>query len=53
MKSYYILLVPKVNASNVTTFENDGVAVVQFERSGQMDSDVMIYVTTVDGTAIG
>ena len=46
-------IVPKIEGSNVTVFENDGVAVVQFERSEQLDSDVMIHVATVDGTAIG
>ena len=50
---YFIYVVPEIEGSNVTIFENDGVAVVQFERSEQLDSDVMIYVTTVDGTAIG
>ena len=49
----FIYVVPKVEGSNATIFENDGVAVVQFERSEQLDSDVMIYVTTVDGTAKG
>ena len=49
----FIYVVPKVEGSNVTIFENNGVAVVQFERREQLDSDVMIFVTTVDGTAKG
>ena len=44
---------PRIKGSNVTVYENDGVAVVQIERSEQLDSDIMIYVTTVDGTAKG
>ena len=44
---------PRVEGSNVTIIENDGVAVVQFKRSEQMDSDITIHVATVDGTAIG
>ena len=48
-----MFLVPKVKGANVTINENDGIAVVQIERSEQLDSDIMIYVTTVDGTAIG
>ena len=44
---------PRVKGSNVTIVENDGVAVVQIERSEQLDSDIMIYIATVDGTAIG
>ena len=50
---FHIYIVPRIESSNVTVYENDGVAVVQFERSGQMESDVMIHVATVDGTAKG
>ena len=49
----YIFVVPKIKGSNITIFENDGVAVVQIERSEKLDNDVMIYVATVDGTAKG
>ena len=48
-----MLLVPKVKGGNVTIFENDGEAVVHIERSEQLDSEISIYVATVDGTAIG
>ena len=49
----YIFVVPKIKGSNITIFENDGVAVVHIERSEKLDNDVMIYVATVDGTAKG
>ena len=48
-----MFVVSKIKAHNATIFEHDGVAVVQIERSEQLDSDVMIYVATVDGTAKG
>jgi len=34
-------------------FENDGMAIVQFERSGSLSSTISANVTTVDGTAVG
>ena len=37
----------------MTVFENDGVAVVQIERSEPIFIGVSINVTTSDGTAIG
>ena len=50
----FMLLVPeKIKGNNVTVFENDKVAVVQIERSGPLDSEILIHVATVDGTAIG
>ena len=49
----YTFVVPKIKGSNIAIFENDGVAVVQIERSEKLDNDVMIYVATVDGTAKG
>ena len=49
----YIFVVAKIKGSNITIFENDGVAVVHIERSEKLDNDVMIYVATVDGTAKG
>ena len=33
--------------------ENDGIAVVQIERSGPLNSAILIQVFTVDETAIG
>ena len=51
--TYIFFVVPKIKGSNITIFENDGVAVVQIERSEKLDNDVMIYVATVDGTAKG
>ena len=49
----FMFLVPRVNGRNVTVYENAGEAAVQFERSGQLDSNVTIHVATVDGTAVG
>ena len=49
----YIFVVSRIKGSNITIFENNGVAVVQIERSEKLDNDVMIYVATVDGTAKG
>ena len=34
-------------------FENDGIAVVEITRSGPLNSDVSVNVTTADGTASG
>ena len=33
--------------------ENDGIAVIQIERSGPLNSAILIQVLTVDETAIG
>ena len=51
--SYFILLVPKINSSNVIVFENEGVAVVQIKRSGPLNNEILVNVATMDGTAIG
>ena len=34
-------------------FENDGTAMVEITRSGPLNSDVSVNITTVDGTALG
>ena len=34
-------------------FENDGTAVVGITRSGPLNSDVSVNITTIDGTALG
>ena len=49
----YIVLVPRIEGSNVMVMENNGIAVVQIERSGPLNSAILIQVTTVDVTAIG
>ena len=48
-----VFVVSRIKTSNAIIFENDGVAIVQIERSELLDNDVMIYVATVDGTAKG
>ena len=50
---YIILLVPTINSSNVTVFENDTTAVIRIERRGLLNSDILVNITTVDGTALG
>ena len=50
---YIILLVPTINSSNVTVFENDSTAVIRIERRGLLNSDILVNITTVDGTALG
>ena len=37
----------------MTVYENDGMAMVQIERSGPLNSDIFVNITTVDGSAIG
>ena len=49
----YILLVPGIKGNNVIIMENDGIAVIQIERSGPLNSAILIQVLTIDETAIG
>ena len=42
-----------VKSNDVIVFEDDGNAVVQIERSGKVDNEILIHVATVDGTAKG
>jgi len=37
----------------VTVFENNGEVDVVIERGGMLDSNIVLNVTTVDGTALG
>ena len=49
----YIVLVPRIEGSYVIVMESNGIAVVQIERSGPLNSALLIQVTTGDVTAIG
>ena len=49
----FILLVPTVHSTNVTVSENDGIAVIQIERTGPLNSDISVNIATVNGTALG
>ena len=51
--SIYLLLAPGVNGNNVTIFENDKAVVVQIERSGPLNREISMHVSTVNGTARG
>ena len=52
--SYNLLLVvPKIRMNNLTVFENDGRVSLQVERSEGLDRNIMMNVTTVEGTALG
>jgi len=37
----------------VTVFENNGKVDVVIKRGGMLDSNIVLNVTTVDGTALG
>ena len=50
---HHILIVPTIDSNNVTVFENVSYAVIQIERRGLLDGDILVNVTTVDGTALG
>ena len=47
------ILVPKINSSDVTVYEGDGTAMIMIERSGPLNNDIMVNITTIDGTALG
>ena len=47
------ILVPRINSSNVTVFENDKMAMIEIDRNGPLDGDIYVNITTVDGTALG
>ena len=49
----FILLVPVIKGSNVTTSENDKAAVVEIKRSGPLHSGILIRIATANGTALG
>ena len=49
----FVLLVPAVHSSNVTVSENDGIAVIQIERTGPLNSDISVNISTANGTALG
>ena len=49
----FVLLVSTVHSSNVTVSENDGIAVIQIERTGPLNSDISVNIETVNGTALG
>ena len=42
-----------IHSSNVTVSENDGIAVIQVKRTGPMNSDLLVKISTVNGTALG
>lgn len=48
-----MLLVPGIRGNDIMVMENDGAVIVQIERSGPLNSAILIQVSTVDGTAIG
>ena len=37
----------------MTVIENDGIAVIQIERTGPLNSDIFVNISTVNGTALG
>ena len=51
----YILytIVSRINSSDVTVYESNGIAMIMIERSGLLNSDIMVNITTMDGTALG
>ena len=51
----YILhtLVSRINSSDVTVYESNGIAMIMIERSGLLNNDIMVNITTMDGTALG
>ena len=49
----FVLLVPAVHSSNVTVSENDGIAVIQIERTGPLNRDISVNIETVNGSALG
>ena len=46
-------LVSMIHSSNVTVIENDGIAVIQIERSGPLNHEILVNISTVNGTALG
>ena len=52
---YYVfifIIVPGIRGNDVIVMENDGAAIVQIERSGPLNSAILIQVLTVDETAL-
>ena len=53
---YYVfifIIVPGIRGNDVIIMENDGAAIVQIERSGPLNSAILIQILTVDETALG
>ena len=48
-----LYVVPRMECDNVTVSEDVGQAVVQIKRTGPLNRNTSVYVTTVDGTAFG
>ena len=46
-------VVPKVYVDNITVYENDGTVNVSVEIGGLPNTDILMNVETVDGTAYG
>ena len=37
----------------MTVSESDGIAVIQIERTGPLNSDILVNISTANGTALG
>ena len=42
-----------LTTSNVTVMENDGIAVIQVKRTGPLNEEILVNISTVNGTALG
>ena len=56
-RKYYFWIVfvldPRVETRNVTVFESDKTVDVEVKRSGMLNSNIVLNVVTMNGTAFG